>query len=542
MASYVFYPGNGSQTDWAVPFPYLSADHVKVYSGGVAQPFTWINSALLRVTPAVPAGTVLLVKRETQKTPMTVFENTNNLTAENLTLAETQALFIAEEASDRANMSIALDEATGHFDFSARRATNAANPVNAQDLVTKQWAETAQTAQLAQAIAAKDAAINARATTEAARDVAIEKAQSAADDADFAHESIATVTGIASTVAADRATVASDKAVIAAYRNDTAADRVATAADRVATGQDRVAVAADKATVAADKATVAADKADVNTAKVAAQAAQAAAEAARDQAKQIVGTPAASGVTFAPASSITSTNVQDAIVEALADATETANTKLAKNQNLADVLDKAAARSNLGLGSAATLSAGNTAGNVVQLDAAGRLPNVDGSQLTGIQGIPVGTTILVNGGTAPPGFLKENGAVLSRAAYPALWAYAQTYCRVVSEADWANGNWGTFSYGDGSTTFRIPDTRGEFIRNWDDGRGADSGRPLGSFQGQDIQSHSHPYALPAGYNYGYANAWPLRAHPSASDTTWTGAAGGSETRPRNVSKMACIKY
>ncbi|UYO52494.1 phage tail fiber protein [Rhodopseudomonas palustris] len=310
MASYVFYPGNGSQTDWAVPFPYLSADHVKVYSGGVAQPFAWINSALLRVTPAVPAGTVLLVKRETQKTPMTVFENTNNLTAENLTLAETQALFIAEEAADRANMSIALDEATGHFDFNSRRATNAADPVNAQDLVTKQWAETAQSAQLAQAIAARDVTISAR-------DAAISKAADAAADAADARSSATAAATDRATVAADKATVAADRVTVANYRNDTAADRVATAADRVATGQDRAAVAADRATVAADKTTVANDKATVAADKAAAQAARVAAEAARDEAEAIVGIPTAAGTTFTPTATNPNTNVQDAVAAAV---------------------------------------------------------------------------------------------------------------------------------------------------------------------------------------------------------------------------------
>lgn len=51
-----------------------------------------------------------------------------------------------------------------------------------------------------------------------------------------------------------------------------------------------------------------------------------------------------------------------------------------KDQNLADLTDVAAARANLGLGSGAMLDAVN----VVQLDAQGRLPAVDGSQLTNI--------------------------------------------------------------------------------------------------------------------------------------------------------------
>jgi hypothetical protein len=42
------------------------------------------------------------------------------------------------------------------------------------------------------------------------------------------------------------------------------------------------------------------------------------------------------------------------------------------------------ARTNLGLGTAATLNAGTAASNLVQLDGAGKLPAVDGSQLTGL--------------------------------------------------------------------------------------------------------------------------------------------------------------
>lgn len=46
--------------------------------------------------------------------------------------------------------------------------------------------------------------------------------------------------------------------------------------------------------------------------------------------------------------------------------------------------DAATARTNLGLGSAATLTAGTSANNAVQLDGSARLPAVDGSQLTNL--------------------------------------------------------------------------------------------------------------------------------------------------------------
>jgi phage-related tail fiber protein len=46
----------------------------------------------------------------------------------------------------------------------------------------------------------------------------------------------------------------------------------------------------------------------------------------------------------------------------------------------------------------------------------------------------------------------------------------------------------TFGNGNGSTTFNLPDFRGEFIRAWDAGRGVDAGRTLGSGQGDAIRN------------------------------------------------------
>jgi hypothetical protein len=53
-------------------------------------------------------------------------------------------------------------------------------------------------------------------------------------------------------------------------------------------------------------------------------------------------------------------------------------------RSLVDDADATAARTTLGLGTAATQDVGTSANNVVQLDGSGRLPAVDGSQLTNI--------------------------------------------------------------------------------------------------------------------------------------------------------------
>ena len=82
--------------------------------------------------------------------------------------------------------------------------------------------------------------------------------------------------------------------------------------------------------------------------------------------------------------------------------------------------------------------------------------------------------------TPPTGWLKANGAVVSRTTYATLFAAIGT----------------TFGVGDGSTTFKLPDMRGEFIRGWDDSRGVDAGRGFGTAQADAFKSHTHTVSVP----------------------------------------------
>ncbi|MGY4727944.1 phage tail protein [Burkholderia pyrrocinia] len=100
--------------------------------------------------------------------------------------------------------------------------------------------------------------------------------------------------------------------------------------------------------------------------------------------------------------------------------------------------------------------------------------------------------IIFEARTAPrAGCLTLNGAVLNRADYPALWAYAQGSGALVEEKDWVSNNFASFSNGDGATTFRIPEFRGEGIRCADGGRGVDPGRRVGTWQDSQNRSHAH---------------------------------------------------
>lgn len=196
--------------------------------------------------------------------------------------------------------------------------------------------------------------------------------------------------------------------------------------------------------------------------------------------------------------------------------------------------------------------------------------------------------------TAPPaGYLKLNGALLSRTTYANLWAYAQTSGNMAS----SDGAWtrGQFSPGDGSTTFRIPDLRGYHIRGFDDSAGVDSGRVLGSSQTDQFPSHTHGISDPGhahsiydpGHNHGvndpsHYHIWGnnnqngvaagagnaggpgtgtsyqttgattgiylsaattgIATYAAATGITTTTSGTGSETRVKNIAFLGCIKY
>ena len=144
-------------------------------------------------------------------------------------------------------------------------------------------------------------------------------------------------------------------------------------------------------------------------------------------------------------------------------------------------------------------------------------------------GVPVGTVIYVATQTVPEGWLKADGSAVSRTDYADLFTAIGT----------------AFGEGDGTTTFDLPDLRGEFIRGYDDGRGVDSGREFGSLQGDAFKAHTHTYIyqtpeVPSDGLY-YIPATSSGTHKENNNAT-TNSTGGTETRPRNAALLACIKY
>jgi hypothetical protein len=146
----------------------------------------------------------------------------------------------------------------------------------------------------------------------------------------------------------------------------------------------------------------------------------------------------------------------------------------------------------------------------------------------------------------PLGAMQFEGQVLDRSEYSELWNSLNDPDRnikLAAEADkTANDLQGCWGLGDDSTTFTVPDVRGEFIRVWESSRGVDSGRTLGSWQADLFKSHAHKDAWARDNNnvdYGGGVGGRYRS-PGTGYTT--SSAGGSETRPRNVAWMLCFYY
>lgn len=136
--------------------------------------------------------------------------------------------------------------------------------------------------------------------------------------------------------------------------------------------------------------------------------------------------------------------------------------------------------------------------------------------------VPAGSVLAYAGPIPPAGWLLADGSNVSRTTYAKLFAAIGT----------------TYGAGDGSTTFKLPDLRGEFVRGLDQGRGVDAGRVLGSWQTDMLKSHSH--SIP-NQGSGLVSA-SLTNGDGDSNTYPTGATGGTETRPRNVAMNYIIKF
>lgn len=161
-----------------------------------------------------------------------------------------------------------------------------------------------------------------------------------------------------------------------------------------------------------------------------------------------------------------------------------------------------------------------------------------------IGGVPPGAVMAFAGSTCPSGWLSASGGTISRTTYADLFSYVGT----------------THGAGNGSTTFGLPDLRGEFVRGWDNGRGVDSGRAFGSSQLDALQNITGSLSS---FVHGIGDAATVTgAFTGLADVGTSNVENGTntrqrqyqfsfnaglvartaaETRARNVALLYCIK-
>lgn len=170
--------------------------------------------------------------------------------------------------------------------------------------------------------------------------------------------------------------------------------------------------------------------------------------------------------------------------------------------------------------------------------------------------IPTGIEVMwPNSISIPSGWLRENGQVVSRATYAALWAFAQASGNLAATEGAKTP--GQFGPGDGATTFTLPNMEangGYFIRP------ITSGRSIGAVQADMIRSHTHTGTTntAGAHTHGMGRLSTEggntveRVNSSGSDVQTSSAGahshtlsinafGGEETRPQNVARIFIIK-
>ena len=172
-------------------------------------------------------------------------------------------------------------------------------------------------------------------------------------------------------------------------------------------------------------------------------------------------------------------------------------------------------------------------------------------------GVPTGTILAHAANTPPTGFLECNGSNISRSTYATLFSAIST----------------TFGVGDGSSTFALPDLRGQFIRGWANTGSTDASRVFGSTQTDQNKNHTHTTdstsltggirKISEGFGAG-GSATGVFTKTADGNNTITGSSstspvggvdfdgththtisssgGGTEARPTNLALMYIIKF
>ncbi len=151
-----------------------------------------------------------------------------------------------------------------------------------------------------------------------------------------------------------------------------------------------------------------------------------------------------------------------------------------------------------------TLPSSVVNGGFLQTDGSGNL------SFSLVQGVPTGSVFCMAVAVVPSGYVECDGTSYNRTGtYAALFA-------IIGTTYGANNN----------STFKVPDLRGEFVRGYDHGRGADSGREIGVHQSNSNAQHTHSHT----HNHSYSGTTSTKSlRGTVQQIAETFAASGTTT-------------
>ncbi len=149
-----------------------------------------------------------------------------------------------------------------------------------------------------------------------------------------------------------------------------------------------------------------------------------------------------------------------------------------------------------------------------------RAQGITSTELSANLLMPAGAILPFAMNSAPTGWLVANGQAVSRATYSSLFLAISTL----------------YGVGDGSTTFNVPDLQGYFIRGFGTSAGSAA---FGTKQADMVGPHTHPSSyfqdVVSGNITVSTNSGTTHINAAMPNST------GTETRPKNIAMLYCIK-
>ena len=137
----VSYTGNGSTTQYSLPFSYIATTHIKAYLDNVETAAFSVSGSTLTFDTAPSNSVAILIKRVTPTDARLVdFQDGSVLTESDLDKSADQNFYVVQEQSDNVQSKMGLD-ASSLWDADNKRIINVANPTGDQDAATKHYLE-----------------------------------------------------------------------------------------------------------------------------------------------------------------------------------------------------------------------------------------------------------------------------------------------------------------------------------------------------------------------------------------------------------------